>query len=348
MAKRPAKVAQPVQVPAMKEVHHFLSCDLGNAYSNIRSDNGTAVDWRSIQAPLSTSTRLADWPIEHVINFEGEWWATGEICYTLAPGAIQENLKLSRYTSPWYRRLFAFALHKAFHKLIGQEIVYPRVVSSIPAGLFKNPEQVEAVKHNLVGDYEIGNVYGGKLHVCIPNKVILLPEGIGTYFGYLFGPGNNDQFQTGTWMIADFGYLTMDAVYMRDGEYIPDMARSDSETGMSIVADRIQEYVQAKTNVELDRAEIDRAMECDIIEVNRKMVNISAIREAELNKLGQRASNLLEQWSRRANLSGIIATGGGAKYIYPHIISDTLPPMALAQDPRRANVDGAYLYLTAE
>jgi hypothetical protein len=347
MAKKSSAAAVPVTIPVQKETYHYLACDLGNAYSNIKSDNGVAVDWRSIMAPLSASTRLADWPIEHVIQYEEEWWASGEICYTLAPGTIEENLNMNRYTSTWYKRLFAFALHKAFYKEAGREIVYPRIISSVPAGIFKISQQVKAVQENLIGDYEIRNVYGGTLMVTVP-KVILLPEGIGTYFGYLFGPGNNSQYQTGTWMVADFGYLTLDAVFMRDGEYIADMAKSDSQTGMSIVAEQIQEYVQAEAGVELDRAQIDKAMECDMIEVNRKPLNISTIRETALEKLGRRATGLLEQWSRRANLNGIIITGGGAKYQYPHIASDVLPPLSVAINPRRANADGAYLYITAE
>lgn len=346
MAKKSAQPAAKT-VPSLREVRHFLSCDLGNAYSNIRSDNDVASDWRSIMAPLTSSNRLADWPIEHVMRYEGDWWATGEICYTLAPETIEENLTMNRYRSDWYKRLFAFALHKAFNKLVGQEVVYPQVISSIPASLFKIRESADNVQRNLIGDYEIGNAYGGTLHVSV-QKVTIVPEGIGTYFGYVFGPGNNRQFESGTWMIADFGYLTLDAVFVRDGEYIADMARSDSQTGMSIVAEQLREYVQAKTNVELDRAQIDKAMECDLIEVNARSVNISQERETALAQLGNRAALLLEQWSRRANLNGIICTGGGAKYVYSHIISDMLPPLTLAKEPRRANVDGSYMYLTAE
>jgi hypothetical protein len=343
------KTAQPSvkAPPSLKETPHYLACDLGNAYSNIRSDNGVAADWRSIQAPLTTNTRLAELPINHVIKYEDEWWATGELCYTLAPESLDENLNLNRYTTPWYRRLFAFALHKAFYKSVGVEVVYPHVISSIPAGPFKSPATVKAVENSLKGDYEIGNVHGGTLYVSVP-KVTVIPEGIGTYFGYIFGPGNNKQFESGTWMIADFGYLTLDAVFVRDGEYIADLAKSDSLTGMSMVAEPIKDSILSETGVELDRAQIDKAMECDVIEVNSRPKNISLIRESTLSQLGKRAASLLEQWSRRANLNGIIATGGGAKYIYPHIISDVLPPMMLAQDPRRANVDGAYLYITAE
>lgn len=347
MKRKSSAIAVPVKVQPHEETYRYMACDLGNAYSNIKSDNGVAVDWRSITAPLSKSTRLADWPIDHVVKYKDEWWAAGEICYTLAPGTIEENLNMNRYVSEWYKRLFAFALHKAFYKLAGHEVIYPRVISSIPAVLFKMQDQVKKVQENLIGDYEIGNVFGGTLMVTVP-KVILLPEGIGTYFGYLFGPGNNSQYQAGTWMIADFGYLTLDAVFVQDGEYIADMAKSDSQTGMSTVAEQIQEFVYSKTGVELDRAQADKAMECDIIEVNTKKINISVVRETALARLGKRATQFIEEWSRRANLSGVIITGGGAKYAYSHIASDVLPPLSQASNPRRANADGAYLYITTE
>lgn len=347
MAKTKAK-SLPAE-PSLAAVNDNISLDLGNAYSNLRGDNELVLDWRSIMAPLSGANKLRDWPVEDVIQYEGQWWVVGDKSYTLAPDAIQENPTVNRYISEWYRRLFAFALHKAFNKRVGQEIVYPRVIASIPAGLFKNPDEAEAVKNNLTGDYQIGNVYGGTLHVSVmPQKLLLIPEGVGTYFGFVFGPGNNTLYQSGTWMIADIGYLTLDAIMLRDGEYMPDAARSDEKTGMSYVAGNLQEFVFSKGRVRLDRPSIDKAMECDVITVNQKALNIAQHRTDSLEALGKRASMLLEQWAAGQNLSGIILTGGGAEHLHSYIQSNMLPTITLAPYPRRANVDGAYLYIVSE
>jgi hypothetical protein len=323
-----------------------LSLDLGNAYCNLAGDNGLSLDLRSIMAPLSEANKLGDWPIEDVIRFNGQWWVVGDRSYTLAPDAIQEHPTVNRYVSEWYKRLFAFALHKAFYKRVGSGIIYPRIISSVPAQLFKNQAETAAIKDNLAGEYEISNVYGGTLYVTVmPRQIVLIPEGIGTYFGFVFSPGNNSQYQTGTWLIADSGYLTLDSVMVRDGEYMPDAARSDEKTGISIVAEALRDMVFTKTRVRLDRAAIDKALECDTITVNQKIHPIAETKTKLLEQVGQRAVLLLEQWSAGQNLSGILLTGGGAKFLYPYLSSASLPPVMLSNNPRRANVEGAYLYL---
>lgn len=345
MAKRQSRAA-PAPVPELPT--NNLSLDLGNAYSKIQGDNGLALDYRSIMAPLSQSNKLGDWPVQDVIQFEGAWWVIGDRAYTLAPGAIQEHPTVGRYTSPWYRRLFAFALHKAFYKQVGNGVLYPRIISSVPAELFKSQDETDAIKANVCGDYQIGNVYGGELHVTVfPRQVVLIPEGIGTYFGFVFGPGNNSRFLTGTWMIADAGYLTFDTVAVRDQEYMPDQAHSDEHCGISVVAESLRSAVFTKTHVRLDRAAIDRALECNDIDVSGRMVPIGETKAAQLQNLGQRAALLLEQWAAGMNLSGILLCGGGAPYLHEHIQSATLPPIILAANPRRSNVEGGYAYITS-
>lgn len=342
MAKRAVKTAQSVEASNTGDT---LSLDLGNAYSNAQGDNGLALDWRSIQAPLSASNKIADWPIADVIEFNGQWWAVGDPCYTLAPDNIQENPTTNRYISEWYKRLFAFALHKAFYKRVGEGVLYPRIITSIPASLFKSQDETAAVKANLVGDYEIGNVFRGDLIINVsPLHVVIVPEGIGTYFQYVFGAGNNSAYQAGTWMIADGGYLTLDCVMVRGGDYIADAAQSDERAGMSIVAAELKEYIRSKTRASLDRAEIDKAMECDTITANGKTVNIVQARTDMIERVAQRATLKLEEWAAGKNLSGILLTGGGAKYLHPHIVSNNLPPISLVPNARRSNVNGAYLY----
>lgn len=325
---------------------HYLSLDLGNAYVNLRTDEGVTDDWRSIMAPLSDANRLGTWPLSDVMNYEGRWWATGEKCYTLAQDTIEEKVHLARYISPWYRRLFAFALHRAFWQLVGTEIVYPKVISSIPAKLFKNRVEAERIKKNLLGQYRIGNSKGGTLHLNITtDNLTIIPEGIGTYFGYVFGT-NERQYENGSWMVADFGYLTLDTVMVRDGDYIPDAAQSDSQTGISIASSAVLDALYSRTHADLDRAYIDENLTEDSITVNGRAYPIADTRDEAFGQIADRATGLLEQWAARQNLSGCILTGGGAEYVAPYIKSEHLPPIVVASDPRRANVDGAYLYIT--
>lgn len=335
--------------PSPAALNYNLSLDMGNAYSNIQTDGGVAIDYRSIMAPLSTANKIAEWPVEDVACFEGEWWVVGDRAYTLAPKAIQENPTVNRYISPWYKRLFAFALHKTLYRGVGGEIFYPRVISSIPAELFKDADETQAIKNNLIGSYEIGNTWGGSIMVeVLPKRLVLIPEGVGTFFGLVFGGGNNTQFTSGTWMIADAGYLTLDAVMLRDGDYIADAAKSDEKTGLSVVADTLRTFVFQRTRVRLTNHEIDTAMQCDTVVANTKSVNVKQAREDALLSLGKRASLLLEQWAAGQNLSGIIFTGGGAEHLHPYILSNNLPPLMLAARPRRANVEGAYSYLVSD
>lgn len=325
---------------------HFLSLDLGNAYANLRTDGDQIDDWRSIMAPLTDANRLGAFPENDVMRYEDRWWATGQSCYTLGQETIEERSHLARYISPWYRRLFAFALHRAFRQHIGKEILYPHVISSIPARLFKNKREADQIKLNLVGQYELGNTSGGTLHVNIPaDRLVVIPEGIGTYFGFAFG--SNRQYDSGTWMIADFGYLTLDTVMVRDGDYIADAAQSDSQTGISTVSQAVTDYLYSETHIMLDRAAVDEQIGKDCIPVNGKARDISEVRNAALQEMANRATGLLEGWSSRHNLSGLILSGGGAPYIAPFINSDHLPPVTIARLPRRTNVDGAYQYITA-
>lgn len=345
--------SNPVAVQDLPTPNDNLAIDLGNAYSNLRGDNGLALDYRSIMAPLGSAARVGKWgedDYQSVIGLGGSWYVTGDRCYTLAPDGIEEYPTVNRYTSTWYRVLFASALHRAFAARISEGVIYPRLIASIPAALFRNQAEVDKVRANLIGDYRIENVTGSALNVSIQDrKIVVIPEGIGTYFTFAFGGGHNAQFLSGTWAIVDSGYLTLDAVFVRDGDYMPELSRSDEKTGISIVSEKIREGAFNQTRTRLDRATIDRALECDILTVNQQTINLKDYKEKNFAALANRAARLIESWAAGLNLQGIILTGGGASYLYPHLESgEALPKIYLAQNPRRANVEGSYLYLTSE
>lgn len=355
MANKQKKNAQPATPAALVTddaiTFENLSLDLGNAFSNIRGDNGFTDDFRSVLAPLSNANSIDDPEsnIRDVFTINGKTYVGGEKVYTLAPDAVEDNPTVNRYVSDWYKRLFAYALHRAFRKRVGRGIVYPRIISSVPAQLFKNGAEVDTIKANLCGDYQIGNVMGGELIVSVlPQKTIIIPEGVGTFFGYVFGAGRNPQFERGTYMIADSGYLTLDCVVLRDGEYMPDRAYSDALTGISRVAEAVKARVFSEARVDLSAAELDTALSCDTVTANGKIVQIAETKQKVLTELGARASLMLERWASGLNLSGVVFTGGGAPYLHPYIQTDKIPAPIMPTNTRRSNVEGAYLYLTDE
>jgi len=320
--------------------------DLGNAEGKLRASPDQAINFRSILAPLSTANKMGEWPTADVIFFNSEWWVAGESAYIYAPEAVQENTTVTRYTSSWYRTLFAFALHKVFHSYAGSGVLKPRIISSIPAEIYKDQSQTHEIKAKLTGRYDILTVSGKMLEIEVePRKFNILPEGIGTYFERVYGQPDGKRYRKGTWGIGDLGYLTYDMVFMRNEQYVPTLSKSDEHTGFSQVAGSIRDYIFQKRRVRLSRSEIDAAMMQDEISVNGTPINIVEVRTKGLVELGKRVAMLTEQWTSGLNLEGLILTGGGTTQTAPHIhLGPTFPVLELAGT--RSNVDGAYLYLT--
>ena len=129
---------QILRVSAPSPLKFDLAVDLGNSGTKIRATNNQSIAFRSILGHLSNANQMGKWPVKDVMFFEGRWWVAGEAAYTYAPQGIQENTTVARYTSSWYRTLFAFSLHKALHTYAGQGEIHPRIISSLPAEIYKD------------------------------------------------------------------------------------------------------------------------------------------------------------------------------------------------------------------
>lgn len=336
------KQTQTIAAPQTATTIQAISLDLGNAYCNLTASGGLNFDWRSVQGRVSDATRLKDLPFDHVINIEGQLWAFGSAAYTFAPRTLEDFPATNRYFSAWYKRLFTYALFRAFGLRIGEGVFYPRVILSIPAGLYSNEDVVRKVKDNLIGAYTISTVLGTDLHVVIhPGNMQVVPEGAGAYIACASAP-NGAVFQQGLWFVVDVGYLTSDIVAFRDGDYVPDLSNSDPAAGMRYVSGAVARKLHAITSVDLKPEEIDPYLQCDAMTVNSVSHPIGAYRTAALTNLGTRIAGFVQRNSAGLNLTGIILAGGGADYVHEYISSAGLPAVHLSPNARRANVEGAY------
>lgn len=346
MNKTKKNASQAATQPAQSGIINAdLALDLGNGIVNAEGDE-ISFDERAILAPLSDASAIGGLPMESVFQFRGRWWVLGEMCYTLAPSAIEDRVMDDRYTDDWYKTLLVGALHRAFHSRAAQNaVIAPRILSSIPAMLYKDKVIAEQVRAHLAGVYDIGNILNGTLRVDA-TKIMIIPEGIGSHWMNIYGGGSNEaRYTSGVWMYCDQGFMSLDSVKVKDGAYQPTEARSDTMTGAVSVAQEVADFVRRETGVTLHQSEVDQLMRCDTFEVNDTPLNVVEVREAAYVMLAERATNLIEGWARGQNLKGVILTGGGAEKLHRYFNSKRLPRPILQPHAPRANVEGAYMHL---
>ena len=349
MGRKKAAVADPVATIEQTATDiRAISLDMGNAYSNLQADGGISADWRSIQGVVSENSRIGDLPFDTVINYDGAWRAYGELAPTYT-NRIEDYPTTERYTSRFYKRLFAYALHRAYGLRVQESPFYPKVIVSIPAKEYANNDRVQQVKANLSGAYLIENTQGATLQVEImTDKLTIIPEGAGTFFYQLKAAdvGGASVVASGLWYVLDLGYLTADVLAFKDSDYMPDNASSRTNLGMRVIAERIAKYVRGKNGPDLDPSDYDRELQCDSISRNGHQYAIAETRNQALADVGERITRFLTQEASGQNLAGVLLTGGGAELLRPYISAPGLPAIILVQHPRRANVEGAYKLLT--
>ncbi len=329
-----------IEEPPPTLLDRKASFDLGNAYSNLKADGPVIDDFRSVIGSIGAANQLKGIPFGSCLKIDGIWYVVGDDAYTVAAATIEDFPTKDRYTSAWYRRLFAFALFKAYGSWYSEGILYPRIVSSVPASEFKIKERVEQIKANLTGRYELEMVSGACLHIVIkPENLTVIPEGAGTYYGQL---SVNPKFGVGTWGILDLGYLTGDIVIFRDGNYIATRAVSDSTIGVCQIAEHISAHIYAAGGPELPAHEIDKELNCNAIIANGVHYNIAEAREGIIHTVAERINRFLVKATSQLNMTGVIVAGGGVDAYYDYI--DAINKQKPA-NPYRSNVDGAFSML---
>jgi hypothetical protein len=320
-----------------------ISLDLGNGYCNLQADGGVAADWRAVQARVSDSRQLDKPPFDHLIKIDGQQYVFGEAAYIYAPRTIEDYPATNRYTSAWYRRMFAYALHRAYGLRLSESPFYPEVVLSIPAEYFANDAVVEAVKRNLIGAYTIETVLGTTLQVVIhAEKLVIIPEGAGSFLAAATIEGDQSPLNSGLWIVGDGGYLTFDCIGFLNGDYVPDLSRSDPAGGVSRIASAVNKFIAGETGVSLPTHAIDAQLACDEITVNRRTVNIAGAKRRAIEQLGERVGRFIMEVASGQNLAGVLLTGGAAELLRDAIQAPGLPPLSIAPNPRRANVEGGF------
>ncbi len=324
----------------------IISLDLGNAYTNMKTDAGETLDWRSVQGKVGDANRMKDLPFDHTLNIGGEWWVFGEAAYTYTPRTLEDYPATSRYTSDWYRRLFFYALHRAYGLRVreGDSWFEPQVILSIPAGQFNNDAVVQKVRSSLAGEHTLGTTLGYLRVRLHHSNLFIIPEGAGSFVAASMDSPTAG-LDKGIVLVVDVGYLTTDILGYRGGDYMPELAESDSEAGMRVVARAVARDVYAQTGVELRPEEVDPYTLCDALVVRGKAIPIKEARARAMVDLGKRVVGFITRVATRLNVSNVLLTGGGAEALHPILQAQIGMPTLVAPNARRANVEGAYLLL---
>ena len=251
-----------------------------------------------------------------------------------------------RYDSDMYRLLFASALMKGFGHLSGEGILYPRGVISIPVGEF-NIQKDKKVRELLQGEYAIHTPDGRTLYAVIaPQDLIIIPEGLGTFWLESFAPDGSmyEKYVQESVAVVDIGYYTTDVVLMQNGLYVVGGAES-ADIGMGNVASAVLEDLRRAGAQGSDVWEIDNAITEECINIGGRDYSIAESVERELTTLTERVVNFVNTTLRGKNVRTIILGGGGGSLVYPYLDDEVRINWQLSSNPRRGNVEGAFQFL---
>ena len=330
---------------AKNEARPLFSFDLGNGFCKIRSINESA-EYRSIYGVLSLRNTLVNAADRLVIEFNGTRYVFGDdvrlLCDT-EPTALTSRI---RYTSDRYRLLFASALWRAFGASASEGVLYPRGVISIPVGEF-NVQKDKEVRKLLEGDYAINGLNSATLYVQVrPNDLIIIPEGLGTFWLEAFDAEGNmlEQFAHGSTAVVDIGFFTTDVVLMQDGVYVVAGAQS-ADIGMGTVAVAVLEDLRRQGAYGLDVWQIDELLDQKSTIINGQEYLLHPSIDKALSALAERILNFVNTTVRGKNIRTILLGGGGAALLQPYLSINSGVSWRLSADPRRGNVEGAFKFL---
>lgn len=322
----------------------LASFDMGNANSKVATAD-LKDEFRSILGRLSRARRFNVDKLP-VFIYEGQAYV-----YSDAGRDYMDNEPISfndmtRYTDVRYRRLFVAALWHSFNHLATDGVLYPIIVSSIPASLYAGNDQVEAVKANLTGPYEIDGLDGRTLHCVVhPNNLLIIPEGVGSYFQALY---LDKRIAVSEAAILDVGFYTTDLIFHNKGVYIAGSARS-TKHGVRQVAESVHRHLQAADDFQGDVPTVDNALESGSIQIANRCVNVTEQRDLAYAELADEiiAFYLANRGSRQP--ATVLLSGGGATGVFRALPEKLLNEgwRVVSGDPRRANVDGAFQFLQA-
>lgn len=337
-----AQPAVPDHIPPSIE---WVVMDLGNGYSKMMcSGIDKPLRWRSVQGHVGHKTRLNSLPQDWTIRWRGTYFVFGEQAYTESANSIEDFPTTDRYTSEWYKRMFGFALHKAFGLRVSQQVsdfpFMPEIVASVPAKEYSNPARLEAIRENLSGLYKIETVLGTMTEIDVNEaNLTLIPEGAGSFL-YMTAQGHPNMEQ-GLWAVLDLGYLTGDIVFFKDGAYVADSSDSDDKLGMINISERVTESIRGQGGPSLSAAEIDPIVNDPCITISGVPYTVADAYQAAMTDLGNRVTSFLNKKCAGKNISGVLLTGGNVANQASFIALSRLPTPLICDDGENGNIRGA-------
>ncbi len=329
--KQPEQVARPL-----------ASYDLGNAGAKIKTVD-LATEFRSIAGRLSKSRSFGDLTSPLVFGFEGETLAFGDEARDLIDGEPVAYTDMTRYTDGFYRKLFAAALWRSFRPVATEGILYPIVACSIPVSEYADGKADE-VKKNVTGGYTLNGLDGVSLYASVLSEnLIIIPEGAGSYFQALYAPGSG--LASREVAILDIGFYTTDLTIWNKGNYVTGSARS-AKHGVRQVAGEVYQHLRQQYRYEGDLWAVDSALEAGCIDIGNKCRSFVEQRDEAYANLLDDVMAFYHSSKGSRTPGAIILSGGGAEGVYK-FLPDTLRDEGwrVAINPRRANADGAFLFL---
>lgn len=323
----------------------LASFDLGNAGSKIKTAD-MATEFRSIAGRLSRNTMFGEIKSPLAFTFDGESLVFGDDSRDLIDGEPIAYTDMSRYTDGFYRVLFAAALWRSFAHLATEGVIYPIIVCSIPVSEYADGK-VDEVKQNVQGAYAIDGIgvnEGKTLHVNVkPENLIIIPEGAGAYFQALYTPGST--IASREVAIIDIGFYTTDLVIFNKGSYVAGSARS-AKHGVRNVAESVYRHLKKSARYEGDLWAVDSTLEDGSVMIATKCHNFAEVRDQAYGELLNDVTAFYRSNKGSRTPGAVILSGGGALGVYSWL-SDSLKDdgWRTSSDPRRANADGAFMFL---
>jgi hypothetical protein len=330
---------------APNENAHVLalaSFDLGNATAKIRTAE-LETEFRSIAGRLTKNRIFGEVTSPLVFAFEGETLVFGDEARDLIDGEPIAYTDMRRYTDGFYRKLFAAALWRSFQHLANEGVLYPVIVCSIPVSEYADG-QADRVRENVIGAYVIDGLAGVSLYANVePRNVIIIPEGAGSYFQALYAPGSN--LARREVAILDVGFYTTDLVLFNQGNYVAGSARS-AKHGVQQVASAVHRYLRQQHRYEGDLWAVDSALGEGCIQIGNDCRNFVETRDDAYADLWGDILAFYRSSKGSRTPGAVVLSGGGAEGVYRFLPEELKGEgWRVATNPRRANAEGAYLFL---
>lgn len=324
----------------------FLSTDLGNGFSKVRSSTKRFSFPSVVSVEDETATGFQAMGLSSNTDFLMEYnekrWAIGATVFThgLMPVTIAHR---SRIKTEFYRVLFAAALAQGIRK----SATVSAIVSLPPAAYWDRERQ----KDIIAGDYKV-RFDGKTLTYEVPRQTLrVVPEGFGT--AALFCLDGSGQVRDSRLFesevgIVDVGTYTTDFIQLSKMKLV----RSGTDGIPHALADihtKVRTYV-ASQGVDLDVYQADEVLRQGYFLQGGKHISIAEQRQAWSRELSQVISGRIRSlWGGGDAVEVILVSGGGSPYVayilaeeFDHI--DQVNYKQTKVETWETNCEGAYRY----